>query len=152
MRGHQPFRIEPRIGPEFYKTYSIFAPLSTHWRKATCAEVSCPNHLKGWAVLVDESAELGQLQAHYIRHDKSRRFTEYYAATGGLTRFEFEPGQRCFKASEHRVRTGRDEIYVVQGGDWRATIGAARKHARAADWVDDFADHQIRLSDIRTKG
>lgn len=143
----QPFRLEPNLPPQAYQTYQILAPKETHWRVATCAEVQCPHHETGWQTVVDESAELGQGQAHYIRTESGRRFTEHHDA--GLTTFRFEAGQRCF--TRHEIRLEKPEIYLVKPGDWR-TSDTPRRHANADDWVDDFANHQQTLADRLARG
>ena len=152
MSGQQISRVTPRIGPENMKTYKIVAPQGpTHWRKASCEEVECPNQANGWQTLVDESTELGQRQAWYIRNQAKRKYTEERRA-GGTTVFTFAADQQCF--AEHTVRTGAPELYLVRGGDWRGDPrgGQARRHTRPADWVDDFATHQQKLADRIEKG
>ena len=140
------FRIEPALPAAAMKTYHIAAPLSTHWRPATCAEVDCLAFLHGWQTSADETTDLGQRQAHYIRHDRSRKHAERRAETG-LTVFQFEPGQTCF--GSHRLPVGRPERFLVTGGDWRGNPrGDRREHVRPDDWVDDM---QTSLDDIRTR-
>lgn len=139
-------RVDPMLPVTAMKTYEISAPLATHWREATCAEVDCPPHLRGWRTVCDESSVLGQAQAHYIRNDRSRRSHEA-RNEGGMTIFTFEPGQTCFRAGEHRIQLGRPEFFRVWSGDWRGRTGEAYQHSRPADWVDDFAEHQQRLAD-----
>lgn len=146
-------RIEPKLPAGAMKTYGILAPASTHFRVATCAEIDCPPHLYGWTTTVDERTELGQSQAHYIRKQSGRRFTETRNALG-LTEFTFEAGQKCFKAGDHQARLERPEIFVVRDGDHRGNPRgtATRKHASAADWQDDFAHHQQTLADKFQEG
>jgi hypothetical protein len=144
----QPFRLPPQMPATSYKTYQILQPVETHWRDATCAEAECEAYLRGWQTAVDESTELGQKQARYIRKVAGRGFTE--ARVGPATTFTFEPGQRCFRAP-HRVPLGRPEIFVVRDGDWRWGANA-RRHANATDWVDDFGEHQQRLADRLAQG
>lgn len=140
-------RIDPRLGAQAFKTYSITAPLETHWRPATCAEFGCKAHEFGWRTQVDESSDLGQRQAHYIRKESGRRFRE--ERTGdAVTTFTFEAGQRCF--TPHKVRVDRQEVYRVRDGDWRGNpTGRVYTHTRPSDWVDDFATHRSRLADQR---
>ncbi|KUN03143.1 hypothetical protein AQI95_24610 [Streptomyces yokosukanensis] len=146
-------RAEPTMPAEAYKTYAIVAPKSTHWVDATCAEVECAHHLYGWQSVIDESTELGQRQAHYIRKQAGRRFTEE-RREGGLTAFVFEAGQVCFNAAKHQRRLDRPELYIVRDGDHRGNPRgtAPRQHVKAADWVDDFAEHQQALADEHQKG
>jgi hypothetical protein len=149
----QPFRLPPQMPATSYKTYQILAPAETHWRDGTCAEAECEAYLRGWQTAVDESNDLGQKQAHYIRKQSGRSFTETRMGGGrtdGATVFTFEAGQRCFRAP-HRVPVGRPEIFVVRDGDWRWGANA-RRHSSAQNWVDEFGEHQERLADRLAQG
>jgi hypothetical protein len=144
----EPFRVPPRMDPTAYKTYRIQAPKATHYRKATCREVDCPNFASGWLTTVDVSTELGARQANYIRLHSGRSFT--YVEVGTLVSFTFPAGQACFQ--EHTRPLDRPEIYTVTPGDYRAATGETRRHRNADDWVDDFAEHQNRLHTEHEKG
>jgi len=140
------FRITPQAPPQFYKTYQIVSPISTHYRTGTCEEFGCLAHQHGWQTGVDESTELGQRQAHYIRALSGRRFVERRTEIG-LTAFTFEAGQKCF--AEHKVPLDRPELYVVRGGDFRGNPrNEVRKHSGADSWVNDFAEHQDRIARV----
>lgn len=148
----QPFRIAPAVPATAYKTYAVAAPLATHFRPASCAEANCRAHSGGWRTAVDESTALGQGQAHYIRAEAGRRYTERPGEDDdgnptGLTVFEFPPGQRCF--GRHQVPLDKPEIYTVRGGDWRGdpTGRGAYRHVSAGDWLDDFGTHQQHVAD-----
>jgi hypothetical protein len=143
----QPYRVPPALPAAAMKTYQIAAPLATHWRPATCEEAGCLAYLHGWQTSCDESTELGQRQAHYIRHDRSRKHTERRAETG-LTVFGFEPGQTCFRP--HQLPSGRPERFLVTGGDWRGNPlrTPPREHSRPDDWVEDMAES---LDEIRAR-
>ena len=144
-------RIEPGMPVDAYKTYRILSPPSTHFRPATCAEVDCEAYLNGWRSIIDETTVLGEQQAHYIRKQSGRSFIEHRFESG-LTRFSFEAGQKCF-ARGHQVRLDRPEHYLVRGGDWRGNpTGETRTHVNAADWVEDFGEHQQRLLDQIERG
>ena len=149
----QPFRVAPHLPAAAMKTYQILAPAGTHWRAATCAEVDCGAYLHGWATRVDEATDMGARQAHYIRRQSGRAFSAA-RDEAGLTVFTFPPGQRCFRASDHRVRLDRAEFFVVRDGDWRGNPRGTqpRQHVRAADWVDDFANHQQALANRLERG
>jgi len=143
--------LQPNMPVTAYKTYRILAPVSSHFRPGTCAEADCPHYLSGWQSRIDESTELGQRQAHYIRRESGRRFTEH-RDEAGLTVFGFEAGQKCF-GGQHQVRLDRPELYVVQDGDWRGNpTGRVRRHANATDWVDDFGEHQNGLAAQMERG
>ncbi len=146
-------RIVPNVPAAAYKTYGIRSPLATHFRPATCAEVECWAHIKGWQTAVDESADLGQRQAYYIRKQSGRRYIEHRDEVG-MTCFEFEAGQRCFRSDEHRISLQRPERFLVLGGDWRGNpVGtAAVQHTKPEFWIEDFQEHQTRLRDARERG
>jgi hypothetical protein len=142
--------IVPRLGPEAFKTYQIVAPLSTHFRPATCREVECGGYMRGWKTTVLPNSP----QAAYIRRSSGRRFTEAPNESGdGTVVFTFPPGQQCFRASEHRKSLEREPLYVVRGGDFRGDPRRETPHRmRADDWVDDFAEHQQGLADRIEQG
>lgn len=142
-------RFEPAMGPEAYKTFSIVAPLSTHFRPATCEEINCPDYLHGWKVRIEG---LPPAMVHAAR-TSGRRYVEQHIAEGE-TWLIFEAGQRCFKASEHRARLDKPELYVVRDGDYRGNPRGtrARLHQRPADWQEQFAEHQQGLADAIERG
>ena len=141
-------RMPPLMPAGAYKTFSVAAPRNTHFRKAACAEVGCDGYTKGWQSAIDETTQLGQGQAQYIRRDSGRKFAES-RLPDGRTLFAFEAGQRCFRSAEtsHMVRLDRPEIYVVRDGDWRGNPRGTepRQHTRPELWVEDFGEHQDRL-------
>ena len=69
-------RLAPKLGPQFYKSFSLRRPLTSHWRKATCEEVDCPDFVLGFQAAVDTSTPLGQAQYDYLHRDRTRSFTE----------------------------------------------------------------------------
>lgn len=145
-------RIQP-IGPvTAYRTFQVSRPLSSHWRRATCEEVQCSNFLNGWRTYIDVTTDLGKEQADYIRRHSGRSFTEE-TATDGRTAFTFAAGQACFAADGHRTPLEREGIYIARGGDWRGNpTGEKRVHARPADWVEEFAEHQDWLTTLKERG
>jgi hypothetical protein len=151
MLSREPFRpFGQAVGPEYMRSFSITAPLRTHWRPASCAEVDCPHYLHGWASEVDETTELGQFQAAYIRTESGRGFRESRTESG-LTRFEFTAGQTCFRSDEHRTRIEEArELYVVRDGDWRGNPRRTTPLRLSADgWVNEFGENQERLIKVR---
>lgn len=161
MIHNKPFRLEPK-GPVWaYKTYLLKAPLTTHWRKATCAEVECEAFRKGWTSRVPGDSP----QAQYIRAMSGRTFTEhpavdYDTAIGqdvplvGLTDFKFDPGQQAFASEEHahKIPLERDPLFIVRDGDHRGNpTGFRRRHTSADHWVEDFALHQQHRADLANK-
>ncbi|HET6286354.1 MAG TPA: hypothetical protein VFG15_06350 [Amycolatopsis sp.] len=121
--------------------FQIVAPLDTHWRAGTCEEDNCVYFLEGWQTVCDETTELDQLRAAYIRNDKSRRHTETRESPT-RTVFRFEAGQQCFQ--QHRIPLGRPELYLVQGEQGAPSM----VHSGPDAWLDDFRTNQSRLDRI----
>lgn len=142
-------RIQPQMGPEAYKTYSISAPVSTHFRRATCAEVDCPDFLSGWRVRVEG------LPAQLLHDAKTsgRKYVEVQV-TEGETWLHYEAGQPCFRVAEHRIRIGKPELFLVQDGDWRGNPRQTRTrmHQKPEFWVEDFGEHQQNIADQIERG
>ena len=110
-------------------------PQATHWRKATCKEVNCPQGLQGWLTVVDVSTTLGQAQEVYIRRSSGRRFTEKQYGT--VIEFTFYPGQDCFR--EHRVPLDRGPI-LTRGG-----------HIQEFDqWIDGWNENAYQIHKLMT--
>ena len=136
-------RVAPKLAAQQMQSYEIRSPRETHQRKATCTEVGCKAQANGWVSNIDETSSLGQRQAHYIRKQSGRRYTEARTPEG-LTRFKFLPGQTCF--GEHYMSLDRPEFYIVRDGDWRGNpTGRRRLHDKPEHWVEDFATHQESL-------
>jgi hypothetical protein len=142
-------RIEPLMDAAAYKTYAMVAPLSTHWRSATCAEVNCPEYVNGWRVHLEAlTPDLQQAARRSGRRWREERVAE------GQTYLVFEAGQPCFRASQHRMRIERPELFVVRDGDHRGNPRGtkARLHQNPEHWREDFAEHQQKLADEINKG
>lgn len=151
-------RLPPNMGPESYKSYTIRAPISTHWRRATCDDYECDFFLHGGVTTVDVSTELGKKQYHFLSHDKTRRWHTQRAGET-LYRFVYGPGNNCFSNTDedprrHIVPIGRPPLVLVSGGDWRGNpLGTPTvRHRSVEDWVDDFANHQDRLKTAIERG
>lgn len=142
----QPTRIAPALPVGAYTTYQVLAPLSTHFRPATCEEVDCEAYRNGWRVRIEG---LAPAMLHAAR-TCGRRYRELQVAQGE-TWLVYEPGQPCLKATTHTTRLDRPEIYLRRPGDWRG-LGEAYRHSRPEHWVDDFATHQQQLADRLERG
>lgn len=142
----EPFRpIAPRMPVEAYRTFSVKSR-PDRAVKTVCERVGCPQWRHGWESVIDESTQLGQEQAAFIRTQSRRTFREQRTA-GGLTVFRFGAGQRCFE--DHQTIP---EKYLWRGGDYRGTVGRVQVHQRASDWVEHVQEHMGRLLDERAKG
>ncbi len=152
---------EPGLpAPHAFQTYQVIMPPDV-WLPAACELVDCPQWRHGWRCTFDEriwcgadvqprscgmTPPCGRHAAAYVRTESRRTFTERRGPEG-MTEFLFASGQRCF--AEHRTRP---ESWLVWPGDWRGQAGETRRHTRAVDWRDDFAEHQQQLSDQAQRG
>lgn len=147
--GNLPSSRRPFAGlpPTAVRSFTIKAPVSTHFRPATCAEIECPAWAHGWVTYIDEGDGQGRQQAQYIRARSERAFTER-REPDGRTAFVFKPGQRCFRSGDHRVPLEREPLFVARVGDWRGTIGDPYQHKGrdpGGDWVNQYMEHIDRL-------
>lgn len=151
-------RIQPQMGAEAYKTYSIMAPASSHFRPATCAETDCPDYLSGWRVRVEGLPPEMLHDAKTARFPLNGRSVPYRYAevsiAAGETWLHFEAGQPCFRRREHRIRIDKPELFLVQGGDHRGNPRGTktRMHQRPELWVEDFGEHQQNIADQIERG
>ncbi len=138
-----------RPGAEAFKTYEIIAPLSTHYRPASCLEVGCRAYENGWQTRLlpgtPEHSMVLSLKGKYV-------YTGPVRQEDGTDVFTFAPGQPCFRTAQHRVSVEREPFYVVRGGDARGNPRGERASRTARDWVDDFAEHQDKIASARERG
>lgn len=141
-------RMPPQGRVQDYKTYQIAAPLKTHWRQATCAEVNCLQYEKGWQVRVENlTAEM-----LHTAKNSGRKYNELHVAEGE-TWLVFEAGQPCFRAAMHRTKLDRQELYIARDGDWRGNpTGRTLRHTRPEHWVEDFQTNSERIIQLRERG
>jgi hypothetical protein len=131
-----------------YRTFQVMSPLSTHWRPATCAEVDCPQYLKGWKVRVEG---LPPEMVHTAK-TSGRKYTELHVAEGENW-LVYEAGQPCFKASEHRKLLDRQEIYIARDGDFRGNpTGNVRKHTKPEFWIEDMQENNSKVAERLQRG
>lgn len=138
----------PLAGPQLYKSYSVFAPPKSHFRRATCEEYECDGYMFGFVTTVDTSTELGQRQYHFLTHDKRRTYSMQRPSLT-LVKFVYKPGTICMGWDSHRVPIGRPPRLLVADGDWRGNpTGRFRRHDRIEHWVEDFGLNQEKLVDL----
>lgn len=144
-------QITPNMPARAYKTFQIASPESTHTRPATCEEVECQQYAKGWVMKIDLGTELGQKQAHYIKHQSGRSYI-IRDQRDGLVTLEFHANQPCFQ--QHKVRLERPEIYRVKGGDYRGNPlkTPTRVHTKPEHWVEEFAANQEAIAEAHRRG
>lgn len=137
-----PFREIPALPASAMQTHQIDAPLLTHWRAASCEEVDCPDFRHGWGVPLagKDEGDIWQLE-HCGRSYVRGELPGYGPA------YLYEAGQPCFRASEHRTRLDREELFVVRHGDWRVTAREAKQAGQftrfsgADAWMDHLHGH-----------
>jgi len=148
MRLNRPWVDLSYPDPRYFQTYSISAPLATHWRKATCAEADCSDYTLGWRTTVDPSTDLGKRQVYYIESVSGRKYTKTVFLN--MTWYDFEPGQRCFASDRHMTRVDRPEIFRRRPGDHRGVPdGRPVVFSSPESWRDDFGEHQERIATER---
>ena len=86
--------------------FRVVMPLETHWERATCEEVRCPQFLNGWkTVLPADSDLISTLKTSGRTYREERQ-------EGGLIAFLFAPGQPCFRAAQHRQQSERPALLI----------------------------------------
>lgn len=129
-------RVQPQLPVTMMKTFAILAPVATHFRPATCEEIGCMAFHYGW------SWETGGKPQEMVDAVKKsgRKYTT--AAVDGGELLVFEAGQPCFKASAHRMRVERPEIFLTRNGDWRGNPDGPSAepliHSGPDAWADDL--------------
>ena len=136
----------PGVGPGGFESFDVRA----YWRRASCAEVGCEAHEKGWTTALNEAVQQQATAAQYIRSQSGRRFTES-RTEAGWTQFDFPAGQTCFQAGTHKLPADRQELYLRQGGDWRQRTGPARSYERPDQWADDFHARTDEVATARSR-
>jgi len=146
----EPFRLQPSLPAAAVKTYQLLMPPATHFRPARCEEVDCSLYKHGFMIKVDETTDLGQAQASYLRKESGREAVMLHEA--GLLVFSFPPGTQCF--NQHQVPLEREPIPLVRGGDWRGDPRGdpVKRHHSLEDWTEDFATHQQKIHDRIERG
>jgi len=131
------------------RTFQIAQPIATHYRTATCAEVSCRARAAGWRMGFDLSDPERLAAARWIRDHSGRSMTA--EVTGGKVILTFPAGQDCFET--HRKHLDREPFYVVRGGDFRGNPERVRVLHKSADsFVDQWENDLGQLNAVRERG
>lgn len=135
MQMRRPDAVEVRPRPQsLSRTYRLARPLRTHWRRASCEEVRCPNFLNGF--MVHKEALTGQQQSA-LEH--SGRPFQMLPKAEGETYYVFAAGTPCLRHNSHRVQNDRPELYLVQHG-------LRPVERRESDgWINDSGEHLERV-------
>lgn len=145
-------RITPQIPSHLMRTYAVRSPLQTHFRRATCAEIDCPDYLHGWYLKIEGTP----LDLLHIARNSGRKYTigELVASSGEMFKaYIFEAGQACFRESTHVKSLERPEFFYEGRGDHRSfSTRNAFKFDRPDQFVDSFATHLDRLKQDLERG
>lgn len=131
-------RVTPTLPVGAMQTHHILAPTRTHWRKASCDEFGCLDYRHGW-VLPLEGLDEGDI---WQARNSGRRYRQQVNEDGKVF-LHFEAGQPCFRASTHRIRLERSELFIVRSGDWRGTDRTQEPtvFSGADAWQDHLGTH-----------
>lgn len=143
------------LEPQHVRSWSVRAPLSTHWKPATCAEFECDEYMYGFSITLLRDHEKFEAQYHYITHDRSRRYSMQQPDANRVV-FVYGPGNAGMGLAhaQHKVPIGRPPLLLVADGDWRGNPRGtpARRHVRVEDWIDDSANHLDKIRTAYQKG
>lgn len=129
--------------PSTLQQFRIAMPLATHYERATCADVDCPQYLAGWETIIPAGSEAERFlrtQAITGMVDGIRRYVSNEERTpDGMVKFTFPAGQPCFKQSQHRQPTGRDPLFYHD---------TARRslQLRPVEFNEEFNEQAYRVS------
>ena len=149
------FRIEPARPVTLMQTYGLSAPQATHYRRASCREVGCPNYANGWVSGFDVTDPDQARACKIVREHSGRLFAvrEIGGASGRIEKviLTFAPGQECFLA--HQVALEREPVYYRRDGDWRGNpTGSKIVFTTGTSFVDDFGEHQEKIKTLVERG
>ncbi len=134
-------RVTPKLPAAAMLTHEMAAPLATHWRKATCEEVNCPEFLNGWMLPLAGLDDGDIWQAR----NSGRRYREQPTDAGPV--LIYEAGQPCFRESTHRLPLDRPPLFIARDGDWRGNPRGTDPviFSGADPFVDHFNTHMERF-------
>jgi hypothetical protein len=148
-------RLVPELGPEHYKSYSLSAPLKSHWKKATCEEYECDEFVYGYVLTLYTGDSMFEERYYYLTHDKTRKHS-MQRVSDACIKFIYGPGNDGMGQvhAEHRVPIGRPPFLIVAEGDFRGNPRGTRPlfHRRVEDWIDDSANQFDRLRTALQQG
>jgi hypothetical protein len=133
--------------------FNVRSPLATHWREASCEEIDCESYRTGWRLRYDTLPP----DMQYAATHSGRRYTEITVDFDPDTQqfynppatfLVFEAGQPCFRSRQHRVPTGRPEVYVARND----MTGERVLHTSPQNWVDHCGEHVESIVDIMKRG
>lgn len=128
------------------KIYGIHVPM-TSFRSVTCEQAGCQAFRNGWTTTLLLGDNDFADKSYYDIKRLGFKYT-MERLEDGFTRFSFAPGQNCFRgragAHKRRIEGSNELFYVKDRGE------VVRRNP--STWVDDFANHQITLSEALERG
>lgn len=143
------FRPKPVGPPNAYETFRVAQPLSTHYRRATCAEIDCKAYREGWTFKLDQ---IDAQMMHVIKQSGKRYRRQ---ELGNDVYLVFEPGQACFAARSHTIPLQRPPFFFRGKGDhrlFRVRKGETISFGHADDWRDCMIDRLEIIHRTSRKG
>lgn len=132
------------LAAEAFTTFTMHAPLATHFIELPCKVAQCKRYVHGWTTVLDPKREEHLLFIQHIVSGRSgRRWSHGETTPEGYLSFVFPPGQSCFRNSHHQRDESKDELYVVRKGDFRTPYGKRDPKVMSPDlWLETFAKNQ----------
>lgn len=138
-------RVRPKMSTGNYTTYSIRQPLTTHFRRATCAEVDCWAWKNGWRIRIEGTSP----QDLHAARTSGRKYREVrVSATESY--LVYDAGQPCF--ASHRTSLERPALFIAGRGDWRSFAPRKARVFTSDDWVDSFSTHLAAINNKLQQG
>lgn len=155
MQQFNVFRPEPARPVTLMQTYGLSAPQATHYRRASCREVDCPNYANGWVSGFDVTDPEQARACRIVREKSGRLFTvQEISGRGGVIAnvlLTFGPGQECFL--QHRVQLEREPVYFLRDGDFRGNpTGRKIVFSSHVPFLDDWGEHQEKIKTLVERG
>lgn len=149
---------QPRLPARFTQTYTMLAPLDTHRRPATCAEVACPNLSQarceaagcarfelGWTTLLHAN----QTYQLHLARTSGRRFLEKPADDGGVIEFRFASGQQCFESPHWAADVGpcqvKHTVSLERPARFQMRGARSIEFSRPELWAEHWAEHADKV-------
>jgi hypothetical protein len=134
-------------------SYRAIAPIGSHFRDATCAEVNCDKYVNGWWIALNPKDETHQQtvidlkERTNLKYKTMQHIDPVNGKPNGFIRYEFYPGQECLQNTINKTRYNQSWHKVSLE---RPVITIKKEHNRYvkkehSQWVDEMDDHLHEL-------
>lgn len=136
--------------PDRYYRFGVAMPIDTHWRVLTCREASDVGECVAWTdgyVLEVPRTAMPQDECEALLTQHGLKFLRVPENDPGHYALYLFPGQRCFHSlrAPHRIPNGRPPIFTSAVGDFRAIDTGTHRVMKGEDWLDMFANNQLKI-------